>query len=311
MDCGGHLMYKQSIKDIEQHREAMKRSYWDKYFSIFYNNYVFEGDIEEEAIDFSKRQYWTKGTIAGFKVKNADLVYYAPYAPSFYNNYDYPTKLNLINLHNASFIPRKVMNVHKDVAIGFALASHKPIKAMCKYYIDKIVQIDMVLNTNLIVHKLPFMVGITPTDMAKAKNIVDKILNDEPVVFADLNDLSMVQVLLKSDSAPYICDKLYQLRISYENELLTLLGVDNATPNLSGERNTVDEVNANNNLININAESIIDNLNSFYEEIEKLFGVHVRVKKHETVQSVHEDGLGGVGTYEGNDGGKETQSEEA
>ena len=300
-------MYKENIKKIERYREQMRRSYWDKYFTIFYNNFVYEGDIDEEAIDFTKRQLWNNGTIAGFKVKKADLVYYAPYAPSFYNNYDYPTKCLLINLHNASFIPRKEMIIHKDVAIGFALATHKPIKEIVKYYIDKIVQIEMVLNTNLIVHKLPFLVAITPSDQAKAKDIIDRILNDEPVVFMDSNDLGMIKVLLQSSSAPYICDKLYQLRISYENELLTILGVDNATPNLSGERNTVDEVNANNNLININAESIVNNLNSFYEEIEELFGVHVRVKKHENVLSVHQEGLGGNGTYEGNDGGKETQ----
>lgn len=304
-------MYKEGIKDIKKLKEKMRRSYWDKYFSIFYNNYIIEGEIEEEAIDFTKRQLWINGTISGFKVNTAELVCYAPYAPSFYNNYDYPTRLNLINLHNMPFIPRRVMKVHKDVAIGFALATHKPLKEMARYYIDRIVTIDMVMNTNLTINKIPFLVGITPADTGKAKDIIDRILNDEPVIFADLNELQRTVTLLHSQSTPpYICDKLYKLRTSYENELLTLLGVDNAMPNQNGERNTVDEVNANNNLITINADSIVDNLNSFYKEIETLFGVKVSVRKNKPITSVHEKGLGNTGTYEGNDGGKETQENE-
>lgn len=301
-------MGREEKDEIKALRLNILKTYYNKYFSIFYNNYKFEGDIEFEAQDYLKRQFWNVGTVSAFKVKKLDLIYYAPYCASYYNNYDFPTKATVINKHNESYYPKGEQEVHKDIVLGWALSTHLSIKKTCKYYIERIVQIEMVLNTNLTIHKLPFLVGVTPTDRAKAEALIKRILNDEVVVFVDLNDLNLVKAL--ATQTPYICDKLYQLRISYENELLTILGVDNAMLNLSGERNTVDEVNANNSLIDVNTNGIVDNLTYFFEEIKKLFGANIIVKSHKPTKSVHETGLGNTGTYEGNDGGKETQQNE-
>lgn len=145
----------------------------------------------------------------------------------------------------------------------------------------------MVIRTNLAVHKCPFVIGTSSADKEKMEDLIDRILGDELALYLDSDEIQLLKSL--NTSAPYIIDKLYQYRISLENELLTYLGIDN-NPIEKGERLLVDEINANNALINLSSKGYLDNLKDFFEQIKKQFGVTLTVKSNiEVSTSVHED----------------------
>lgn len=173
-------------------------------------------------------------------------------------------------------MPSDPQVVDKDVVIGWCQYNHKPIAWTVQYYIDRITQVELVINTNLQVHKMPFVLAVTPEDADKAKDILDRILNDEVEVIMDMDDLNLVKNFVTT--TPYIIDKLYAYKNSLENELLTMLGVDNAMDDPTKERLLVDSVNANNQIINLFREGIQENFNTFCNKIKEVLGFNISVK---------------------------------
>ena len=237
------------------------------------------------------RKYWSDGTVACREINSLNMLAFMPYAVSKYNMYDYPAAVYLVNLRNVStsLIPATEQIVNKDVVLGWCSPSHKPIFSVIKYYVDRIAQVEMVINTNLNLHKMPFLVGVTPDDKKKMEDIIDKILNNELVVFADLEDLSKLQSLVTA--TPYIIDKLQSYLNSLVSEALTFLGVDNVGFE-KAERLLTDEVNGNNDLINAYGNAIEDEINKWLANINRIFGRKITIKrKIQKVESISETGL--------------------
>lgn len=232
------------------------------------------------------RKFWSEGTIAAFDYKAIDDIGFAPYSVNGYGLYDVPTHTILINERNVPGIPSKTMVVNKDVVLGYYQRNHKPVVKIVDYYVNRLTQIDMVMNTNLEMQKMPYLIGIDSSDTTTANNIVNKILNNELVVFATLEELKNVTTLV--NGAPYILDKLYMLKNNLECELLTFLGVDNSQ--IDVDKLAVDQINSNNQVINSNAEGYEKELTKFCERVKEVLGYEISVKTtHEPVESVHEN----------------------
>lgn len=258
--------------------------YYNKYYDIFMDSFEWSG-IEPEAEDYIMRKLWSKGTIAAFDMKNVGVTF-APYSVSGYGLYDVPTEINIINTRNIPGFPTSTLTNNKDVVIGYIQRNRKSISEFVEYYCLRMTQIDMVLNTNLEVHKMPFLIGLDDADKKAAEDIVEKILNNEIVVFATLEQVNAVKTLV--NSAPYILDKLYALKNNYESELLTFLGVDNS--NIDVDKLAVDQINANNQMINTKSKGFENELKKFCKKVEEVLGYTISVKStQELVESVHED----------------------
>lgn len=286
-------LHRQSVDRI---RRDIKATYDNKYYNIFMNSLKFEGDITYEERNWLMKQMWTDGTICITKDDYVDVLHYTPYLVTSYNYLEYPETIRLVNTHQAPFINvNRNYITNKDAVLLWILPSQQPIRRVVDYYISRLVQVDMVINTNLNVHKLPFFVGVSEQDIDKANDIIDRILNDELVIFRDLDDLNLVKSY--AAGAPYIIDKLYQYRKGLESELQTYLGVDNAGADNSKDRFLVDEVNANNIETNTNMKGFIDNLTAGFEKVSELFGITITVRSnieqscsiHEQESSIEED----------------------
>lgn len=275
-------------KDINDYRKSLRTNYINKYFNMFMHQYKWTG-LEPIQEDYIMRKFWDTGTVAAFKIKNTDEIGLTQWATMKWNMYDFPEEVQLINKWNVPFMPSTPQIVNKDVVLGWIQANHKPISFMVNHYIDRMVEVDMVINTNLTVHKLPFLIGVTPADVKKANDIIDRILNDEAVIFMDAEDINLLNSV--STNAPYIIDKLYSYRTSLENELLTYLGIDNILENVERERMLVDEVNANNESINANQEAMLANLKYFTDKVNEVLGFTISVEPTvKPVQSVYDNG---------------------
>ena len=116
---------------------------------------------------------------------------------------------------------------------------------------------------------MPWLVGVDEADKDKMEDIVDRILNNEVVVFADLQSLGKVQTL--ATNTPYIIDKLVEYKRGLEQELMTILGVDNnGSASLEQTHVSVDAVNANNDVINDYANAIESEINKGLRDIKEV-----------------------------------------
>lgn len=270
-------------KDIKQLRTEIKATLDNKFFNLWMSKY--ETDLDNDTYHYLFKKFYTDGTVGAFNIKHTEEIGFAPYVTQSYGMYDQPETLLLTNVRNSPLVPRKKMIVNKDCVVGWCQSNHKSIKFIVDKYIRRMVDIEMVINTQLVTLKLPFLVGIAPEDKARASDIVDKILNDEPVIFMDLQDLNLVKTLVNGN--PYIIDKLQQHLQVKECELMTFLGFDNAV----SQKVNLDITNSNNNVINAFKDDIDSNIQAFVNDCKEYLGANFYLKlRQPEIKSVYEEG---------------------
>ena len=270
--------------DPDELFNKFKHIYLNKYYNVFFNSVKWNNLTKEES-DYVMRQFWAKGTLAAFDMKNVGLTF-APYAVSGYGLYDVPTTLNIINTRNVTGFPKGQLKNNIDVVIGYVQKNHKSVYEFVDFYCTRLAQVEMIINTNEQVQKLPYLIGLSDADKTNGESIITKILNNEVVVFANLEELAQVKVL--ANNSNYIIDKLWAHKQNLENELLTYLGINSDPTNMN--RMTVDQVNANNQLIETYADGYITCLTEFCDAVRNILGYDISVEpKFKPIESVHDE----------------------
>lgn len=150
-----------------------------------------------------------------------------------------------------------------------------------KSYAKKIDDVEMTMEVNLFQQSIPRIILADEDSKLSAKKLIQQIRNFKFAIFGKSslsNNIKSSDVL--DTQAPYILDKLQDLKVSLRNELLTYLGINNIN-NIKKERMIVDEVNANNDYINISLDLMYDMRKNFAYYFNKKYGTNVIVKKRE------------------------------
>ena len=257
---------------------SIVNNYRTKYYNYFMNMFEWEG-LTPQQVDYIMRKFYSVGSVACWKIANTDLLGFSTYVTQAWDMYDAPSKVQLINSRAVSslIVPTSTLVVDKDVILGWIQKCKKPVCNIVEYYIQRMAQVDMVCNTNIERQKLPWLVGVDSTDAEKMKDITRRIVNNELVIFADLQSLAQFKSVQTSGASPMF-NELHAYRIQLENELLSFLGIDNEGSVVKATQTLNDEVNSNNALINLNQYNFKDCVNTFVDSINKLFGTNISVK---------------------------------
>ena len=277
--------------DIDILRAKIKQALDNKMFRLWIGRFVFES-LSRKQRRFIMKSFWNEGTVAGKKndlIDGVEGLYFTPYTTTYYDLYQEPEVVRLVNLHNVPYIPNTDQVVDVDCAIGWCNTARKPIKVLVEYYIDRMVEIQLVINTQLGLQNSPFMFGITPEMKQKADDLMAKILNHEPVVFIDIDDVSLLKAVTLNNQ--YNIDKLVQLYYDYESQCFNILGIDNATSDGTKDRMLLDQTNANNVEINAFNEEIKQCIQDFLDDINDLYGIKITLQSNiKPTQSLYEEG---------------------
>lgn len=278
-----------STKDV---RNKIKFYYTEKFFNKWMNKYDFS-NLNYQQKQFIMKKLWAVGTIACSSIKSADKtlaglmadgsidmkenqIIFTPWAPAkFFNIYDYPTHVNLINTRGVKFITTKILEIDKEVVIGYAQKNHKSVYSSIEAKLDELVDIEMKKRVARKAQSQPWMFLFSPEDYEQAKILQEQLENDEPYLFVPFKDVDRAKGI--SSGAPYIVDKFEQDRQKVENDILTMLGVNNVGIGEKKEHLIVDEVNANNEDIEQQSESYTNELVEFFDRVQKVLGYQVEV----------------------------------
>lgn len=282
-------------------RQQIVYIYRERYFNLWLGSWKWEGLDKYQRL-YIMRKLWSDGKIAAFDIIDGQrpflgglapkdqgdnsLLGFAPFALNTYNMYGFPATLTLINERATPYIPNRQMINGKDVVIGYALSSRQPIAAIAEIYIQKIVEVEMTIRTNLFAHKIPFVLETDNEGDIRGQDMIDRIFNDD---LAFLVRPSQNMPKPASSGQQYIIDKLYNYKVALENELNTFLGIDNSGAIEKKERLIQDELNSQDALINDFSDSIGNNLREFCEEIEKVLGYHISVEATSSPEEAQEE----------------------
>ena len=109
-------------------------------------------------------------------------------------------------------------------------------------YANDLYLIDTIIMINVNAQKTPLMILSDEKQMLTLKNLYMKYDGNQPFIFGNKNDLNPNIIQAMATGAPYVADKLYELKQNIWNEVLTFLGVPNVQVTKK-ERLITDEVN--------------------------------------------------------------------
>lgn len=97
-----------------------------------------------------------------------------------------------------------------------------------RLFANRLCDFDRSIEVNARAQKTPTLIQCSEQQRLTMANLYKEFDGNSPVIYGDKNlDINALKVL-KTD-APYVADKLYQLKTQYWNEALTYLGISNIT----------------------------------------------------------------------------------
>lgn len=255
----------------------------NKYYNYFVNSFKWEG-IEDDQVDFIMKNFWSKGTIAAFKIPNTDLVGFAPYVEKKWNMNDAPVVVQLINKWSLPFIPSKDMYVSEDVCLGYLQANKKPLAQFVDSYVARMVDIIQTIQVQLMSAKLPLLYVIDNDDKQAAEDIMSDIESNRLSIFLTSEQAKNIQTL-NNGSSNYIIDKLYSHLTNLHMELVSFMGLNTANVDTLL---LVDQINANNAEIQNNADGYLEQFKKFCKRIKDTLNYDISVElTHKPAESEH------------------------
>lgn len=270
-------------------RKEFYTYYMNKYYNMFMNRHIIEGELDYQQIDYLMKQIWSVGSAWEFVIKIDDIItpVITPYSVNMWNIYDYPISVIPINTKGVNFIPYNSQQVDKDGVIIYGQRNHKPVKEVVDYYARKIASIEVVIQMNMFVNKTPFIIGTSLEDERKANELWDLLLSDNPKLIWSLSEIEKVKSLISG--APYIIDKLYMYKQTQEDELREVLGFNNLGVGEKKEHLISSEIEQNNEVVSAQADCFLDILQESFERANKVLGLHQSIRLNKPISLSYEE----------------------
>jgi hypothetical protein len=162
-----------------------------------------------------------------------------------------------------------------------------------KMFAKRLYNIDRIIDVNANAQKTPVLVQGTEKQRLTLLNLYKEFDGNAPFIFGDKNlDLSALKSI--QTGAPYVCDKLYQLKTQIWNEALTYLGISNINIQKK-ERLIADEVTRNQGGTIASRYSRLESRRQAVKKINDMFGTNIEVNYREDFQEIDNNDTDSIG----------------
>ena len=257
---------RKAVYDPAEERRKWVDHFRDRYLNMFLSKWKIEGATEEED-RYVKRTLYLGGKVSAWRATD-DLVVFSDFAPNGFNIYGTPLSGLPIKTMGATFFPDKPLSTYA-VRNNEARGVEEP---------------EIVLG-----YALP--------NKRSVFSQIEALVN-ERVEIAMTKATEEGGISCVNTGIPYLLDKLEAYDQNIDGKILSILGIDNSGARKM-EREVVDEVNANNALINLSSGAFETEVSGFLERVNGAFGTGFRlVDMMPKVDSFH-DGEGDKNDGEG------------
>lgn len=170
----------------------------------------------------------------------------------------------------------------KDSVIIFNNMLHTNSWLDVKMFAKRLYNLDRIIDVNANAQKTPVLIKGNEQQRLTLTNLYKEYDGNAPVIFADKSlDMNALQVM--STQAPYVADKIYQLKTQIWNEALTYLGISNVSFQ-KRERMVSDEVTRSQGGTVASRYSRLNARRQACEQINKMFGLNIECDFREDYQ---------------------------
>nr|DAL18299.1 MAG TPA_asm: upper collar protein [Caudoviricetes sp.] len=200
------------------------------------------------------------------------------------NVYGYPISRRAYSRYNQY---QKILD-DKNSVIIWNNYMHTNSQTNIDGFARRLSNIDRIIDVNVNAQKTPILVQGNDKQRLSLINLYKEYDGNTPVIFGDKTlDLNALKCL--STQAPYVADKLYELKTKIWNEALTYLGITNVTYQKK-ERMVTDEVMRSQGGTIANRMSRLNSRREAVEHINAMFGTDIEVNFIDTNEQLNKDG---------------------
>ena len=151
----------------------------------------------------------------------------------------------------------------------------------------RLYNLDRAIDVNANAQKTPVLIQCDESQRLTMKNLYKQYEGNEPFIFGSKGlDASGLKVL--QTGAPYVADKLYELKTQIWNEALTYLGISNINV-VKKERMITDEVTRNQGGTVASRYSRLESRRQACKQINEMFNLNIWVDYREDFQDIEEE----------------------
>lgn len=172
----------------------------------------------------------------------------------------------------------------------------------------RLYNLDRAIDVNANAQKTPILISCDESQRLTMKNLYMQYDGNMPVIYGDKNLRPDALKVIRTD-APYVADKLYELKVRIWNEALTYMGISNISFQ-KRERLIKDEVIRNQGGTIANRYARLEARRNACKEINRMFGLDIWCDYREDFQLItDEDVVAGEPNSEGAGGDADTVNE--
>ena len=174
-----------------------------------------------------------------------------------------------------------------DSVIIYNNMLHKNSMLDVRMFARELYNLDRAISVNANAQKTPILIRCTENERLTLENLYMNYDGNKPVIYGDKQLNPNALTVLKTD-APYVADKLYQLKTQKWNEALTYLGISNVNIQKK-ERMISDEVMRNQGGTIASRYSRLNSRQEACEQINKMFGLNIECTYREDYREADDE----------------------
>ena len=172
----------------------------------------------------------------------------------------------------------------KDSVLIFNNYLHTPTQLTIELFARRLYEIERSIDVNVKAQKTPTLILSSEQQRLTMKNLYMQYDGNEPFIFGDKNmDIEGIKSL-KTD-APFVADKLENLKHQIWNEALTFCGIENSNQDKK-ERLVSDEVGSNYGNVEAQRNVMLNARKQAVKKINAMFGTNIDVHFRSNLQTM-------------------------
>ena len=249
------------------------QDYYQRLSELAITSFSYEGLPDTVDPRYMELELYENGQIALFYDEGVDS--YLSLSCTQAGNFDVygnPVKFRAYSRYNGY---QRDLSLDTSV-IGFNNLTRRDIKPLLKMFAMRLYNLDRIIDVNSNAQKTPVLVRASESQRLTMLNLYKEYDGNQPFIFGD-KDLDMHDFSVLSTDAPYISDKIFELKTNIWNEAMTYLGISNVSITKK-ERMVTDEVNRSLGGTLAGRYSRLEARKQMLERANKLFGWNASVK---------------------------------
>ena len=156
-------------------------------------------------------------------------------------------------------------------------------------FAKRLYEFDRIIDVNVRAQKTPVLIECDENERLTMENLYMQFDGNKPIIFGSKQLNAKGLTVLKTD-APFVADKIYQMKTQYWNEALTYLGIANVNTQKK-ERLISDEVMRNMGGVVSSRYSRLNARQEACEKINKMFGLDIWCEYRDDYEILESDDM--------------------